>query len=105
MKIERKQLKEIEFIFKQSIQGFHLLFDDNKKLSRILSKPTQEKTFFDSKKMDKIQEIFTNLISKKSIKEKQNYLNNLTAENFEILVRTYFHILDNTLSIKNQTVH
>lgn len=105
MKIERKQLKEIEFLFKQSIQGLHLLFDDNKKLISILSKPTHEKTFFDSKNMNKIQELFTKLISKKSFKEKQNYLNALNSEHFEILVRTYFHILDNTISHQNQTIH
>ena len=105
MKIERKQLKEIEFLFKQSVQGLHLLFDDQKKLTDILSKPTQEKTFFDSKNMCKIQEVFTGLISKKSFKDKQNYLNTLNTENFEILVRTYFHILDNTIASQNNTIH
>ena len=105
MKIERKQLREIEFLFKQSVQGLHLLFDDNKKLIDILSQPTQEKKFFDSKNMYKIQEIFTGLLSKKSFREKQNYLNTLTSEKFEILVRTYFHILDNTLSNQNKTIH
>ena len=105
MKIERKQLQEIEFLFKQSIQGLHLLFDDNKKLIDILSKPTKEKAFFDSKNMYKIQEVFTGLISKKSFRAKQNYLSTLNSENFEILVRTYFHILDNTISEKNKTVH
>ena len=105
MKIERKQLKEIEFLFKQSIQGLHLLFDDTKKLSHILSTPTKEKSFFDSKNMHKIQAVFTGLISQKSIKEKQNYLNALNSENFEILVRTYFHIVDNTIATQNKTLH
>ena len=53
MKIERKQLKEIEFLFNQSTKGIHLLFEDNKKLAHILSTPTKEKAFFDSKNMDK----------------------------------------------------
>ena len=105
MKIERKRLKEIEFLFKQSVKGLHLLFDDNQKLIDILSKPTQEKTFFDSKNMCKIQEVFTGLISKKGFKEKQNYLNTLNSESFEILVRTYFHILDNTISNQNNMIH
>ena len=46
MKIERKQLKEIEFLFNQSIKGLHLLFEDNKRLAHILKNPTQEKSFF-----------------------------------------------------------
>ena len=61
-----------------------------KKLAQILRAPTKEKAFFDSKNRQKIQEVFTGLISRKSIKEKQIYLNNLSSENFEILVRTYF---------------
>ena len=105
MKIERKQLKEIEFLFNQSIKGIHLLFDDNKKLAHILSTPTKEKTFFDSKNMEKIQKIFTGLISQKSLREKQNYLNKLNSENFEILVRTYFHIVDNTILTQNKMIH
>ena len=105
MKIERKQLKEIEFLFNQSTKGIHLLFEDNKKLSHILSTPTKEKTFFDSKNMQKIQEVFTGLISRKSFKEKQNYLNDLDSEHFEILVRTYFHIVDNTILTQNKIIH
>ena len=105
MKIERKQLKEIEYLFNQSTKGVHLLFEDNRKLAHILSTPTKEKVFFDSKNMDKIQQVFTGLISRKSLKEKQDYLNNLSSENFEILVRTYFHIVDNTILTQNRTIH
>ena len=105
MKIERKQLKDIEFLFNQSTKGIHLLFEDNRKLAHILSVPTKEKSFFDSKNMHKIQEVFTGLISKKSLKEKQFYLNNLNSENFEILVRTYFHIVDNTILTQNKNIH
>ena len=105
MKLERKQIQEIEFLFKQSIQGLHLLFNDTKKLTDILSTPTQEKSLFDSKNMNKVQEVFTGLVTKKTFREKQNYLNTLTSENFEILVRTYFHILDNTILTENKTIH
>ena len=105
MKIERKQIQEIEFLFKQSTQGVHLLFEDNKKLADILSDPVHEKSFFNSKNKRKIEEVFTGLITKKSLKAKQNYLNNLDSEHFEILVRAYFHIVDNTILTQNKTVH
>ncbi len=105
MKIEKRQLKEIEFLFHQSTKGIHWLFEDNKKLAHILRHPTQEKSFFDSKNMQKIQKVFTELVSKKSIKAKQNYLSMLDSENFEILVRTYFHIVDNTILNKDKTIH
>ncbi len=105
MKIERKQLREIEYLFNQSAKGLHLLFEDNKKLTHILSAPTKEKSFFDTKNMPKIQEIFTGLISKKSLREKQDYLNQLDSENFEILVRVYFHIVDNTILTQKKVIH
>jgi len=105
MKLAREQVEEIEFIFQQSVQGVHLLFDDKKKLTDILSQPTIEKTFFESKNMSKIQELFSCLVSKKSLREKQNYLSTLDSTNFEILVRTYFHILENTVLNENKTIH
>ena len=105
MKIERKQLKEIEFIFRQSAQGVHLLFDDREKLVHILSRPVQEKIFFDSKNMEKLQEVFTRLISEKSLKDKQVYLKSLSAEYFEIFARAYFHIVENSILTQDKLIH
>ena len=105
MKIERKQLKDIEFLFDQSAKGLHLLFDDQQRLTQILRKPTQNKSFFNSKNMKRIQVIFTGLISRKTFEDKKNYLNNLNPDNFEILVRTYFHIVDNTILSTAKTTH
>ena len=105
MKLERKQIQEIEFLFEQSKQGLHILFNDTKKLTDILSTPTQEKSLFDSKNRDKVQELFTGLVTQKTFKDKENYLSTLNAENFEILVRIYFHILDNTILTQDKTIH
>ena len=105
MKIEKKQLKEIEFLFNQSAKGLHLLFDDRDRLANILKEPTQEQHFFNSENMKRIQLLFTDLISKKTFQDKKEYLSNLNAENFEILVRTYFHIVDNTLLTGTKNLH
>lgn len=105
MKIEKKQLKEIEFLFDQSMKGLHLLFDDSKRLTDILKTPTAEKQFFSSNNNKRIQSVFTGLVSKKSFREKKMYLDRLNSENFEILVRTYFHIVDNTIMTINRVQH
>ncbi len=105
MKIEKKQLKEIEFLFDQSTKGLHLLFDDNEKLTNILKIPIAEKHFFNSDNIKKIQSVFTGLISKKSFQDKKRYLDELNSENFEILVRTYFHIVDNTILSASKNIH
>ena len=105
MKIEKKQLKEIEFLFTQSAKGLHLLFDDKNRLADILKEPTKEQSFFSSENMKRIQSLFTDLISKKTFQDKKEYLSKLNAENFEILVRTYFHIVDNTLLTGTRNLH
>ena len=105
MKIEKKELREIEFLFAQSTKGLHLLFDDHKKLTDILSTPTKEKLFFKSGNIEKIKELFSALVSKKGFQEKQSFLNNLNAEQFEILVRAYFHIVDNTILTQKKMIH
>ena len=105
MKIEKKQLKEIEFLFNQSAKGLHLLFDDKTRLTDILREPTQEQHFFNSENMKRIQILFTDLISKKTFQDKKEYLKQLNSENFEILVRTYFHIVDNTLLTGTRNLH
>ena len=105
MKIEKKQLKEIEFLFDQSTKGLHLLFDDKEKLAIILKEPIHEQSFFSSKNMKTIQFLFTNLISKKSFFDKKAYLQTLNAKNFEILVKTYFHIVDNTFLSAERNLH
>ena len=105
MKIEKNQLKEIEFLFSQSAKGLHLLFDDTKKITDILKTPTKEKQFFSSENMKRIETLFTGLVAEKSFAGKKKYLNNLNRESFEIVVRTYFHIVDNTILTVNKSIH
>lgn len=105
MKIEKNQIKEIEFLFSQSAKGLHLLFDDTKKITDILKIPTKEKQFFSSSNMKKVEALFTGLVAEKSFAGKKQYLNNLNQESFEIVVRTYFHIVDNTILTAHKTIH
>ena len=105
MKIEKKKLMEIEFLFAQSAKGLHYLFDDKARIANILSAPPKEKNFFSSGNMKRIQDIFTELVSRKTFQDKKNYLSQLNPENFEILVRTYFHIVDNTILSENKMIH
>ena len=106
MKIEKKQLREIEFLFAQSAKGLHHLFDDKARIADILSEPSKEKNFFNSENMKRIQGIFTDLVSQKTFQDKKDYLSQLNPESFEMLVRTYFHIVDNTiLSADSRMIH
>ena len=96
MNIEEQHLEEIEVLLNQSLKGIHHLFD-NDQIAHILSKPTEELDFFTFENMDRVQELFSQLVGFKTIYDKQAFLQNLDAESFEILLRTYFHIVENTL--------
>ncbi len=96
MQIDDNSLDKIEVLLTQSMKGIHLLYD-NDTIAKILQIPTEELDFFNFENMDKIQELFSDLITKESFEEKQRYINNLNPDNYEILLRTYFHIVESTL--------
>ena len=104
MSIHEKHLDEIEFLLAQSMNGVHLLFD-NTEIAQVLNKPTEEKELFSFENMDKIQELFSQLIEKGSVPEKLDFIHGLPVADFELLLRTYFHILDNTVLANTELKH
>ena len=102
--IKERDLHEIEFFLNQSTRGHHLLFD-RKQVADILKTPTEKIDFFKKNSLGRIQNLLTGLIAKKSLEAKRNYLKSLDNEAFEILLRTYFHIVDNAVLASTKTVH
>ena len=104
LEIKQSELNEIEMLLNQSVKGYHYLFD-NKQVAQILKTPTENMDFFNKSNIQRIQELLTGLLSKKSYHQKQTYLNSLTHQNFELLVRTYFHIVDSTVMASLRNTH
>jgi hypothetical protein len=94
--IDKEQLDQVEFLFSQSAQGLHLLFD-NADIRRILSQPTEEMDFFTFENVDRIQKILGDFINKTSFEAKREFLGKLDRETYELLLRTYFNIVENTI--------
>lgn len=86
----------MEALLKQSAQGFHVLFD-NRAIAKALGNPPDEKEFFDFNKMKRIQDVMTELIAKPTYLEKMSYLQELDENSYQMLIRTYFHIVENTV--------
>ena len=95
-KLERAQLDHIEYLLAQSAQGIHFLFD-HKAIAKILSKPVDGDDFFTFENINKVQAILTEFIQKTTIRAKREYLSSLNAETYELLIRTYFNIVENTV--------
>jgi hypothetical protein len=96
IRIDEKNLEEIERLLGQSLNGLHLLFE-NKKVAEVLKHPTESLDFFSIENQDRIQVLFTSLVQHESYFDKLCFLRELDEESYEILLRTYFHILDNTV--------
>lgn len=78
------------------MNGIHLLFD-NETIARILKTPTEQLDLFHNKNLERIEELFTAFLVRESLQEKQIYLQSLDPDSFEMLLRTYFQIVDNSL--------
>jgi hypothetical protein len=103
-KIEEKNLQQMEALLHHSARGVHILFD-NKTIAGVLKKPSEANVFLDSEKLKKVQDILISLISKKSYTEKMDFLKDLDSSSLDMLVRTYFHIVENTIRSKSHQLH
>lgn len=102
--IEEKSLERMEALLSHSAMGVHVLFD-NRSIADVLRQVKDDKDFYDFNKMKKVQDVMTALISKRTYIEKMAYLKSLDQESFEMLVRAYFHIVENTVRANHDLSH
>jgi hypothetical protein len=102
--IEEKSLERMEALLSYSTLGVHVLFE-NSSIADALREVKDDKDFYDFKKMKKVQDVMTELIAKKSYVEKVDYLKSLDNEAYQMLVRAYFHIVENTIRATHEFPH
>jgi hypothetical protein len=94
--INQDQLKQLESLLSQSTMGIHLLFE-RPRIAAILKNPTEAQEFFSFENLNRVQSILGEFLQKASFEEKQRYLTDLDDQSYEILVRSYFNIVENTI--------
>ena len=97
-------LDEIERLLTQSMNGIHVLFD-NAVVAEILKKPNEEMDFFNFENIDQIQSLFTKFVERPTVNDKRIFIESLDSTHLEMLVRTYFHIVDNSILAANRPRH
>lgn len=102
--IEEKSLERMEALLSHSALGIHVLFE-NKSIADALKQVKDDKDFYDFDKMKKVQDAMTELIAKKSYVEKIAFLQSLDGESFQMLIRAYFHIVENTVRANHEFHH
>lgn len=99
-----KNLEQIEYLVFQSTQGIHFIFD-HADIIPILSKPSDDKEFFTDSNMNKVHGLLSGFLDCESLQSKRGYLDRLPAEDFELLVRAYFHLVENTILAHSNIRH
>lgn len=104
MNIEETSLERMEALLSHSAMGVHVLFD-NQKIAEILKESSDDKDFYSFEKMKKVQDVMTELIAKKTYIDKMAYLQALDKDSYQMLVRAYFHIVENTVRANHEHQH
>ncbi|MFP5518730.1 MAG: hypothetical protein ACLGGX_02410 [Bdellovibrionia bacterium] len=102
--IEEKSLERMEALLTQSAMGVHVLFD-NRSIAAVMGSSGDDKDFYDFDKMKKVQDVMTELIAKKTYWEKISFINSLDPESYQMLMRAYFHIVENSVRANSSDLH
>ncbi len=93
---EKAKTAQIEYLIHQSTHGVHFLFakDD---VARVLKTPTDEKEFFTLKNMERVQGLLTDFLEKPTLQAKGLFLEQLPQAERDLMIRAYFHLVENTI--------
>ncbi|MDX9732370.1 MAG: hypothetical protein RBT63_11415 [Bdellovibrionales bacterium] len=95
-KATESQTAQIEYLIHQSTLGVHFLFD-KKDVARVMMVPTDEQEFFTLKNMERVQGLLTAFLEKSTLQAKERYLDSLGAMERDLMIRAYFHLVENTI--------
>lgn len=96
--------EQIEYLIHQSTMGIHFLFN-RRDVARVMMTPTDEKEFFTLKNMERVQGILTNFLEKPSLHAKELFLDSLSAVEQDLIIRAYFHLVENTILANFELKH
>jgi len=99
-----KNLEQIEYLVFQSTQGFHFIFE-NEEIIPILREPSDDEEFFSDANMNKVHVLLSGFLDCATLQAKRSYLDRLKADDFELLVRAYFHLVENTILAQSNLRH
>ena len=105
--ISEEQLAQVEYLFEQSIQGNHLLFEPESLWRVFRGRPdrTPDRKALSTRQAESVEKHIETLLAEPSLIKKREYLDALDTLTYEWVVRTYFSILENNLFEAQATRH
>jgi hypothetical protein len=101
---DRFNVKQIENLLFQSTQGLHFIFE-NSDIAKVLGKPSNDKNFFNEENVQKVQGLLSGILDCPGLHEKRSFLERLPSEDFELLVRSYFQLVENAILASSDVRH
>lgn len=90
--VSKDQLRQIQYLIQQSMQGNHVLFDPTAVRDAFIDTrdPTDEQAY-------SVEHHLERLIQQPNLAAQRAYLEQLDTDTFRLLVRTYFNIIENNI--------
>ena len=97
-------LEEMDNLIHQSARGIHVLFEKTDIL-RAIEDGKSQKDEYDIEKLKSIQVILYKFISLKSFEDKKDYIKTLSTNEYSLLIRAYFKIVENSMLNRSEVRH
>ncbi|MCB0377681.1 MAG: hypothetical protein KDD33_04250 [Bdellovibrionales bacterium] len=94
-------LQKMDDLILQSAKGVHVLFEKQDIILALQEQGKEDE--HNLEKLKKIQEILYKFISLERFAEKRDFLKTLSRDEYTLLIRAYFKIVEN--SMLNQSAH
>jgi hypothetical protein len=104
---KEKKIQKLESLLQQSALGHHLLFDREAIREALASDSQKEvpKADLNTETLAKVQKILNDLIEKPTLLAQQCFIRDLDPESYQLLIRTYFNIVENTVRAQSAYKH
>ena len=97
-------MQEIQYIIQQSMNGFHVLFD-NETIKKFCRDNNTDGDIFDENKARATERLLEMFMSTPTINGRKSFFDNLNDEEKSLLIRTYFHIVENNILNKRHSLN
>ena len=94
--IDDSQVEEIKYIISQSMNGLHVLFD-NETIKRYLNSIDNDDEVFNENKSRETEKLVERFMSTPTITGKKMLFQSLNDEEKTLLIKTYFSIVENNI--------
>jgi hypothetical protein len=96
--VSKEQLRQVEYLIGQSMQGHHVLFDTDT-VRRVFQKSRSNKD------THAVENHIEALMQQPTLLQKRAYLEKLPPKIFESVVITYFNIVENNMAENQEVKH